>query len=175
MNVAVGFLARQNDDNRGRNVRDYREFTAGDWDCQHDVIQWAFPTKTVSAFNPDAPVIPADWRYDRYDPIHTGAQSELQQLFLRYIRTLGIGYSPETEWRFTFDPAKAFWFGPRDHNFRRFTRIMESLHLFGCGALALTFGDFLIYEMAAKYPEVIDTRTLAFWVAARDNKLHRVQ
>jgi hypothetical protein len=41
--------------------------------------------------------------------------------------------------------------------------------------LAGDFAEFLIYTVAYLNSHAVNTTTLAFWVAARDNKLHRVQ
>ena len=169
--LAINFLACDEFDQNKNLASEYRKFTPEQWDCQHNVIQWAFPTKTASAFNPGAPVLPEDWEFNWNDRVHRHCAAVVLQLLAVYLKTLGIKI--DEFGRFWLDTSGELkWFEPGDHNFRRFTRIIECLKLFGQSDVAAVFADFLIYDLAVTYPNIIDARSLAYWVAARDNKLH---
>lgn len=51
------FLSNKGKDNRGRTIKEIIYMPAEQWDETHDFIQWIFPTKTRSNFNPDAPIV----------------------------------------------------------------------------------------------------------------------
>jgi len=109
---------------------------------KHDFIQWVFPTKTVSQYNDDAPVLTdEDIEYFKEHLIPT-----VRVAFNRMLAFYGLvtknGY-------IVFDNTAVGsynWFQTkpyRDHNMLRITRILECLNLLGLRDEAEMFYDCL--------------------------------
>lgn len=169
MNAALDFLAGDAPDHEGRTLADYLLFKPEDWEVQHDIIQWAFPTQTVSAYNPNAPVLPASFQYD---VVH---QQALLKLFTLYMDAINIKRSDANNGRnmVKFEYVKsALGYSLRrdDHNFKRLSRIIECFKLFGLEAFADDLAEFLIFDFAVQYHYLVDSKTVVYWVATWQNK-----
>lgn len=51
------FLSNKGKDSSGRTISEIISQDCVWWERNHDFIQWVFPTKTRSNFNPDAPIV----------------------------------------------------------------------------------------------------------------------
>jgi hypothetical protein len=175
---AIAFLKAQGCDQSGRMVADYLNFTPERWEECHDHMQWAFPTRTKSAFNPNAPVIPEDFAFNGDSEV----VKTLTLLLVQYLSSLGIGCShdPVMGYTFTYSAAwergeRPYWAHSRDHNMLRITRVLECLGIFGMIELQEDLHDFFVYTIAPTFSDTINAKTVAFWVAAKENKLHRLR
>src|SRR5262249_53715462 len=100
----------------------------------HDYIQWLFPLKEKSGFNPTAPVLTDD---------SMQAFKSSENLRGRVLRSLGImltfyGLSCKAERGGVqvirsdeYEDRKEVWVRPSNHNHLRLTRILTSLRLLG--------------------------------------------
>lgn len=173
MNAAIDFLNGNETDNNGRYVSDYLNFTPFEWEANHDIIQWAFPTKTVSLYNPDAPIIPDDFNYTPQN------QQTIMYLMILYLSTLGItghliGKSIEFDYHDNFDRYND-WIRPHNHNYKRLTRLIECLGLFGLKQAQKSLAEFLIYDFAIKYRKEITADTVVYWLATWQNERDKIQ
>lgn len=166
MNRAVAFLECTGPDGQGRMVTDYLAFSAADWEAQHDIIQWAFPTITPSAYNPDSETLTG---LEVLTPHH---QRVILTLFVKYLNSLGISTDPgEHGELFDFRlNGHLSWLHRGNHNYKRFTRIIECLKLFGLDAVANEFAKFLLFKVAIQHSTRIESSTVVFWFATWQDK-----
>ena len=82
----------------------------------HSYIQWLFPLREPSAFNPDAPLV-TQTTIDQYAEKYSIIAPKIDRAF----------------WlmhQFYFDDKQYSWITPNDHNYLRITRIIKSLRIF---------------------------------------------
>lgn len=98
----------------------------GDWELQHDFIQWLFPTDEPSLFNPDAPVLDANTvaRF-RADPL---LRHRLHRSYDRWLAFCGVA---RTDDGLAFDNPNPRVWDRQNHNWLRITRVLRSLNLLG--------------------------------------------
>lgn len=170
----IEFLQGEGTDSKGRTFQDYVEFSPEQWEDCHDHMQWAFPTRTVSAYNPNAPAVPEDYIFQYEQEV----QSSIFHLLERYLDSLNINIEMDRVigcsigWKadeddYVLNP----WVGPRNHNMLRMTRVLEALGIFEMEDAQEALFNFLIYDIAVNHSDISAT-TVAFWVAAKENKLH---
>ena len=168
---AIAFLLGQGTDQSGRTLADYRAFDAAKWEDCHDHMQWAFPTRTRSAYNRSAPTIPNTFKFDGNDAIKTNITDLLKQ----YLASLGVRmhFYPENGWVIEWEPGtpNPYWVYSQDHNTLRMTRVLECLGIFGLKNLQTALFEFLVYSVATQFSPRINGKTVAFWVAAKENRL----
>lgn len=168
----INFLIGTGHDGRGRTLADYMAFDAAKWEACHDHIQWAFPTKTKSAYNPNAPVVPEDFTFE---PDYRVKQAILD-LMVNYFKSLGITIQSATNGRnfvsFVHDGDTDFWIVSADHNMKRLTRLIECLGIFDMEAIQRDLVEFLLYDFAMEYEACIPHSTVVYWLAAWENKQH---
>ena len=170
------FLTGAGVDGRGRTLADYMQFDAAKWEECHDHIQWAFPTKTRSAYNPNAPVVPEDFVFEG----DCRVKQAILDLMKNYFASLHITMETATNGvnfvKFTFDPSNNndSWVWSGDHNMKRMTRLIECLGIFDMQAIQRDLVEFLLYDLAVKNADYISYSTIVFWVAAWENKQHLV-
>lgn len=177
MHSFIAFLAGQASDHRGRTIDDYKAFRDTDWEAQHDIIQWAFPTKTVSQYNANAPVVPEDYTFE----FDLTVMNNILVLMENYLKSLGI-YSKDAEYpsgnilAFEYIPAplrfSVPWIRPGNHNYKRLTRLIECLGIFGLEAFQKDLAEYLIFDFAVQNSKGVDASAVAYWVAAWENKRH---
>jgi len=176
---AINFLLGNGTDGKGRTIQDYFKFSKERWEECHDHIQWAFPTDIPSAFNANAPIIDREeldlWLVsasaaydDDESQDYETLRDNLRALLKRYYNSIGfnIGYPVDTSFNNIFD-------NPDNHNFRRLTRVMRCMFLFGnyhtteCLKRQLfTHG----LQAAARHSCLIHPETVWHWYnAASDN------
>lgn len=136
-----------------------RNWSDDKWNACHDFIQWLFPLKEPSNFNPDAPLLSdediQEFKDDKelIDALHLS--------FHRFLRFLGLrcrvldgswitepippnecGIGDEFFTKAEIEKKQKVWEGP-DHNWFRITRCLHSLRLLGQEKLTLSFFDCL--------------------------------
>src|SRR5262245_25032496 len=130
----VKFYRGEHPDSSGRWLREIRSWGYDRLERTHDYIQWLFPMRSRSQFNPDAPTLnEALIREFRHDERLRGelALSFRQMLafygFLLREGEGGMSVERSSEW----SARSRNWLAPGNHNFLRITRILTSLRILG--------------------------------------------
>jgi hypothetical protein len=155
MSKITDFYKGAGTDNRGRLHSDILKFSDADLERVHDFIQWLFPLREPSKFNPKAPVLTDE------DVAEFLASEEMRA-------KLGTSFDRMMSFYHIGD-ACPWWAHPYDHNLLRLTRILSSLRTLGCVGEA----DFLLGRLeaiTAANPGRIPVHTLSFW---RETKNHK--
>jgi hypothetical protein len=170
---AIRFLRGEIRDPFGRNVWDIMHFTPNEWESCHSVIQWVFPTRTQSKFNPAAPVIPVDYILSK-EEIEDG-QHVVNQLLYRFLSRYGVNWDDVTgKFYVENESVTARTFRSDNHNMLRITRIIECLGIFQLYLVREQLINFLLYDIAIRYKHQLTSETVAYWVAAWENKQHLI-
>ena len=164
MKPLVRFYLGEGPDSEGRFLRDIRSWDARRLESVHDYIQWLFPLRTFSRFNPHAPILDdeiiARFRADE------GLRAELLASFRLMVAFFGFDYR-EQEGRPAVTPAadaaarQRNWLNPGNHNLLRLTRILSCLSTLGLRPQAEAFFSAL-EGVYAQHGPVIGTRTMGF-------------
>ncbi len=160
----VDFYAGSAPDDRGRYVYDIQGWSDERLESVHDYIQWLFPLRERSAFNPQAPVL------DDAAIAEFRARPELRQnlrtSFLRILRFYGFEEKREgIEQGSDFATRSSNWLSPSNHNHLRITRILTSIRLLGLEAEAQAFYTCLA-RVYRRQKGSITPETFAYWTAA---------
>jgi hypothetical protein len=151
----VAFYDGKGTDHQGRTLEEILAWDDDSLEYTHDYIQWLFPLREPSAFNPWAPVLTES------DVGTFRGRSDLQSGLRRAFDRMMLFYG------FT-RPAKQ-WLGPHNHNFLRLTRILTSTRLLGLEEESRG----LFRELEAVYaahPAIIGPVTWRFWREAGGNR-----
>jgi hypothetical protein len=132
----------------------------GEWETEHEFIQWIFPTKTPSNFNARAPVLEKSIA-DTLVEIEM-FRANYAWCFSRFMSFLNIVISVSSETSINFgifiDPQE-FFMHLQQHNFLRLSRVLESLLCFGYTQLAeqlyYALNDVETEEIATEKPDLI--------------------
>ena len=137
MSQLIEFYRGTGSDARGRNLERIWAYSDNEMEYHHDFIQWLFPLREPSQFNPDAPVLSdEDIRIFRED---ASLRENLARSFERFLSFLGlardekrIGPGPDFE-------RRSGVFTSPNHNWLRITRVLtphELPHLLNARSLA---------------------------------------
>jgi Opioid growth factor receptor (OGFr) conserved region len=151
-------------DSEGRTLDQIRAFSDDEMEDVHDFIQWMFPLREPSRFNPDAPLLTdADVAAFRSDP---ALREALARSFARFLQFLGLAIEGD---RVVEGPDYAskseVWRYP-NHNWLRITRVLASTRMLGLEAESEAFFSFL-EGLHKPGKSGIDDRTFAYWAATR--------
>jgi hypothetical protein len=169
-NEIVRFYGSEGNDDRGRSLAQVQAWPDDLLESVHDFIQWMFPLRERSAFNPDVPVLDSD----TINLFRSNAKlkSNLRLSFARMLRFYGfeVGYNPDIRIvrAPNFQERAREWISPFNHNYLRITRILKSLSLLGLEEEARAFLQCLcdIYEVQSERPRLIPPETFRYWTAA---------
>jgi hypothetical protein len=116
-------------DTEGRTLAEIWAFSDGEMESVHDFIQWLFPLREPSRYNPDAPLLTAtDIAEFRSDP---KLRDNLLRSFEVFLAFLGLRYEAgQVSEAPDFDSKSGVWRYP-DHNWLRITRVLASTRLLG--------------------------------------------
>lgn len=169
-NPILAFYRGERPDSEGRMISAIRSFSHKVLESTHDYIQWLFPIRTRSRFNPDAPILDDA-------TIHAFLTDErLRAELLTSLRVMLDFYGFRLEAprggpvavvrSRAWDERRRTWLSPHNHNFLRITRILACLNTLGLPTYAQAFFAALkdVYESEAA--NVIGRQTYAFWAAA---------
>jgi len=143
----VDFYTKGGKDSQGRRLSEILCWGNYHLEMVHDYIQWVFPTKTRSQFNPDAPVL------DKETIEALVASAIFHTNFERAIQRINsFWFNGNTE-----------WMTAGDHNLLRMSRFMESCSLLGHQDSALDLFERLEYISTQKHGEFISQENLKYW------------
>lgn len=149
-------------DTEGRTLADLWAYSDREMESVHDFIQWAFPLREPSQFNPDAPLVTdADVDEFRADP---ALREALRRSFDRFLAFLGLRHDgSEVIEGADFARKRAVWSHP-NHNWLRITRVLASTRMLGLEPESRAFFAFLKARRDAG--PGIDPTTFRYWERA---------
>lgn len=131
----------------------------------HSYIQWLFPLKLRSRYNPYAPVLsPIQVKSLIQDIEIQAAMFKSLKVMLEFygFKMMITGDGIDISFAEDFEERSKVWLRPCNHNFKRISRILNSLCLFDMTEFEVEFRKVLqqVYE---KYSDVIGERTALYW------------
>jgi hypothetical protein len=164
----VDFYRGAGRDAAGRSIEDVWALDMGELEVVHDYIQWLFPTRQASAFNPDAPLLTdASITGLRALPDFRDRMLESLDLMLAFY---GL-HRVEGEGQVRIEPRPDLamrgptWWRAGNHNHLRLTRIISSLRELGLTDEAVALFRCL-ESVRREWPTGISDRTVDYWRAA---------
>lgn len=166
MHPLVAFYRGEGTDHRGRTLNNILAFADSELESCHDYIQWLFPLRTLSDFNPEAPVVTdevmAEFVRDEM------LQLNVHRSLLRMLQFYGVVLkeSPQgLQLIIPYDIRQHHWMTRDNHNHRRLSRIMTSMQLFGLEnqVRALWQG---LQQLVQEYPQAFTPETQQYWLHA---------
>jgi len=163
MHPLLAFYRGLGTDHRGRTLSGILSFTDSELESCHDYIQWLFPLRSASPYNPEAPIVDADveqvFRQD------SGLQQELHRVVLRMLQFYGVVLR-ETPQGFELlmpqDIRDFHWMTPDNHNHKRLCRMLGALKLLGLETHVAALWQGL-QRLALSHPDCISGATLTHW------------
>lgn len=156
--------------NKKYDIYQLMHFTDANLESKHDYIQYAFPIKTPSGFNPIAPILSK--KEIKWINGENGlkARINLKNMFIRMLQFYGFTLieTPEIikcEYSSAFSERAKNWLTPNNHNFLRITRILISLQLLGLSEYAMAFYR-ILDELYSMIPDIISKKTYKYWTNA---------
>lgn len=163
----VDFYGGAGKDTENRTLQDIWEFSLATKESAHDYIQWLFPSKTKSQYNPSAPVLNAGTiKAMRESPIimaHLAKSLDHMLVFygLRFdAQRQAIEVGPD------FQERALVWLNPGNHNYLRLTRILNCLNIFGLKNESRAFFDCLQKIYSANTNRV-DESAFKMWASTQ--------
>jgi hypothetical protein len=163
MSRLTDFYRGEATDTAGRTLGQIQGFSDQRLEAVHDFIQWMFPLRERSQFNPSAPLLTdADIAEFRADP-------QLNQNLLRsfevFLAFLGLSSDDGVVTRAKdFDAKSDVWRFP-NHNWLRITRVLASTRILGLEASSLALFGFL-ESLKESGDSGITDDTFAYWAGA---------
>jgi hypothetical protein len=135
----------------------------------HNYIQWLFPLKQRSHFNPRAPVLDdeviAAFRENKQLKAHLLKSFKVMLKFYGLQCNEGANAGIEVAKSDEYQQRKPVWLNPHNHNYLRITRILTSLRLLGLEPYAQAFFKCLD-QIYAEEKRNIGAETYAYWKSA---------
>jgi hypothetical protein len=135
----------------------------------HDYIQWLFPLRSPSTYNPDAPTLDDETirAFRRSEPLRERVLRSLDLMLDFY----GLSRADSGSGKIVVSTSDAFehraptWLGAGNHNHLRLTRILSSLRLLGLEPVAAALYSCLesIYRSGRTG---ISRETAGYWARA---------
>ena len=167
-NPLVAFYLGDAPDSGGRWLHDVLAWKAERLEDVHNYIQWLFPTRQRSQFNPNAPTLDeATVRAFRSDDrLRVALLDSFRQMLAFYGFALhDENGTPIVQLGGNWEARRRHWFFAGDHNLLRITRILDCLSTLGLEMHAHAFLTALDAACDAA-PGTIPPRTRDFWRAA---------
>ncbi len=170
MSNLIAFYRNQGPDASGRFLYQIHLWPDHLLESVHDYIQWLFPLREGSAFNPDAPVLTdEDIECFRKDP---ALREALIRSFRRMLDFYGFKLGSREEGKPLVGRAGPWpvqsrrWLTEGNHNFMRITRMLTSLSILGLPEHARAFLGALEDVHRNEAGAIIGERSVGFWRAA---------
>ncbi len=163
MSRLIDFYRGTGTDTEGRTLADIWAYSDDEMEEVHDFIQWCFPLRETSRFNPDAPLLTdADIAAFLADP---RLRENLLRSFREFLAFLGLHHEDGKVTKSAdFDRLSEVWRDP-NHNWLRITRVLHCTRLLGLGAESRAFFDFL-KDLRDGGSTGITAETLRYWEGA---------
>jgi hypothetical protein len=166
----IQFYLGEVPDSEGRTIHDILTFSLHDLEVVHDYIQWLFPVRERSHFNPKAPLLSdEDIRVFRASEVLKGT---LHKAFLKMLEFYGFELHDKQVVRSANWNQRKGWLTPYNHNFLRITRILTSLRLLGLEECAQALYS-VLEEVRHEHVARIGVETWRFWTDAACQPLDR--
>lgn len=163
MHPLIAFYKGVGTDHRGRTLTGILAFSNNELETCHDYIQWLFPLRKQSPYNPEAPVVNDE--VERAFRADHDLQVELHRALLRMLQFYGIVLR-ETPQGFELlapqNVADFHWMMPENHNHRRLSRMLQSLRLLGMDSHVTAMWQGL-QQLALTHPESVSGTTIVHW------------
>jgi hypothetical protein len=161
------FYRRNGTDSEGRTIDKIWAYDHDLLEATHDYIQWLFPLRVPSGFNPNAPVLTdADAAEFRADP---KLRENVRRSFTLYLDFLGLRYEG-TRVVLTDEFNRNGIFDGPDHNWLRITRILTSTRLLGLETESRAFFA-LLKQLRDEGQTGITADSFAYWEEAATGDL----
>jgi hypothetical protein len=163
--ILVSFYLGLSTDNLGRRLDEIQAWDNEKLENVHDYIQWLFPLKERSNFNPDAPILSAGQiaAFRSSDVLKARLLKSLKVM----LRFYGLCCEESGEGREIlksdeYPNRRRNWVNRGNHNYLRITRILTSLRLLGLEVYADAFLKSLerLYEEEG---QLIGVTSLNYW------------
>jgi hypothetical protein len=167
MSQLTDFYRGAGTDSEGRTIAEIWAYSHEQLEEIHDFIQWLFPLKAPSRYNPAAPLLTkADIGEFRADP---ALRQALVRSFEVYLAFLGLRFE---NGRVTKGPdfERNDVFQYPDHNWLRITRVLTCTRLLGLESESQAFYSFL-KEHKASGQSGITNESFRFWEQAAQGPL----
>lgn len=161
--ISVISFYRGGPNDRGVTLEEIWRWDDATLESRHDFIQWLFPLREPSQFNPSAPLTD-DQTIGAFQADKTLRDKMVHSLDVM-LKFYGFERNEGIERGANFARQAKNWLHPGNHNYLRITRILTSLHLHGLGDEAKAFFKMLnvVYNT---YPNEIGSKTFSFWKSA---------
>ena len=137
MSQIIDFYRGDGTDHRGRKLSDLWDFPDEEMEAIHDFIQWMFPLREPSQFNPHAPLLTdADIAAFQADP---RLRANLLRSFERFLAFLGLKYEDGRVAKASDFDRKREVFTQPNHNWLRITRVLTSTRILGMESASRAF------------------------------------
>jgi hypothetical protein len=146
-------------------LHDIWNFTDEELEEKHDYIQWLLPIDGKSHFNRKAPVLTSS------DIAILKSDSIVMQNLIKGIRIfldfLGLELTEDDNIRLSsdFESKKKNWLKPRNHNYKRISRLLIFCKLFGFTEISIKL-MIVLTELYNNNKEAIGEETYRYWKAA---------
>jgi hypothetical protein len=168
MSQLTDFYRGTSTDSEGRTLAELWAYSDDDLEDVHDFIQWLFPLREPSRFNPDAPLVTAA------DIAEFHADPQLRENLLRsfevFLAFLGLRYEDGRVAKSpVFETRIGIWRLP-NHNWLRITRVLTSTRLLGLERPSRAFFEFL-KQLRDSGLSGITADTFRYWEQAVNEKI----
>ena len=159
----IQFYLGEVPDSEGRTIHDILNFSLHDLEVVHDYIQWLFPLRERSHFNPKAPLLSEhDIRAFRANAVLRGT---LRRAFAKMLDFYGLEIHEKQIVRSANWDQRKGWLTPYNHNLLRVSRILTSLGLLGLEDCAQAL-YVALEEVCREEAAPIGAETWEFWTKA---------
>jgi hypothetical protein len=155
----IRFYSGEGTDSRGRSLADLQALDHARMEYYHDFIQWLFPLRQTSAYNPDAPLLTDT------DIAAFHARPELRvnlgRSFAAFLAFLGLEYLDGAVWQAAGGAERNKLFVIPNHNWLRITRVLLCLKTLGLDEECQAFFRYL--EEVNGRGGSVTPETFAYW------------
>ena len=165
----IDFLKGSCPDDCGRTIKEIMRWPDGQLEKCHDYIQWVFPNRHQSHFNPGAPILDDDTISQLLEcpAAIRNIQCLLMRLYSFYSFQIVTFKDGTYQLELSPDSTKPWWITPGNHNYLRLTRILMTLNEMELQEDLFALSD-MLDVLARKYHHFIGEKTLRFWRDAGD-------
>ena len=160
MSQLIEFYRGTGNDARGRTLERIWAYSDNEMEYHHDFIQWLFPLREPSQYNPDAPVLSdEDIRIFRAEAL---LRQNLTRSFERFLSFVGLTRDEQRIGPGTDFERKGGVFTSPNHNWLRIKRVLTCLRLLGLEADGQAFLACL-QNLARNGQAKVSHDTMAYW------------